>query len=695
VAAIWNEWIWPILQFLIGLNLVVFFHELGHFLLAKRADIRVERFAVGFGPRLVGFRRGETDYCLKAIPFGGYVAMAGQEDFGPQPDATDDPRAFCNKSVGARLSVISAGVVMNVIFAALLFVIVGLVGKQFMAPVVGGVEENMPAAEAKIHWVDPPQGEPAESVGLRAGDRITKIEGDSIILALSRYHVQKFQDVAMAAALADLDETYTFTIERPLDDGTKLTGHAQIGVEKVLRGSVPAFGIAAPSDVVFDELPGVITDSPFRAGDRVVAINGDPVRQAWQIQADLGQLDGDPVTVTVQRGDEKRDVQLPPVLLGGDEHQMIILDSGQRYYGRIVDSGPEQVTVHLQNGEKQRIERGDIAGVSAGEPLSILGMVPRLKVAAVKEKLGPFRTSPARRAGLRPGDVIIGYGDRGAPTFRELLEINDQAAGTPTQIVVLRDGKEVATEIAPRIRDHRALIGMTPTVEMAPPYVAGVRSGSVAAEAGIESGMVVEKVNGHTVSSWIDLFRELKQNTGRTLDLTCRRGVRTATAELGPLTEDVFDPAQYAFELPWGRPFKPLTVTIQKRNPVRAIGWGSRETLRMVLSAYVSLRSMVLRNISAKSLTGPVGIGQLAIEAGRESLTDLIYFIAFISAVIAVFNFLPLPVLDGGHALFLLIEKLRGKPLPMKVMNIIQTVGLVLLIGLFIAITWQDISRML
>ena len=86
LAGMWGEWIGPILLLSFGLGMVIFFHELGHFLAARWAGIKVERFALGFGPRLFGIVRGETDYCVKALPLGGYVKMLGQEDFAPLKD---------------------------------------------------------------------------------------------------------------------------------------------------------------------------------------------------------------------------------------------------------------------------------------------------------------------------------------------------------------------------------------------------------------------------------------------------------------------------------------------------------------------------------------------------------------------------------------------------------------------------------
>ena len=89
IGGLWAQWLWPILLLVFGLGGVIFFHEFGHFFVAKLVGIKVERFAIGFGPRLLGFSIGETDYCIKILPLGGYVKMLGQDDLNPLEEQAD------------------------------------------------------------------------------------------------------------------------------------------------------------------------------------------------------------------------------------------------------------------------------------------------------------------------------------------------------------------------------------------------------------------------------------------------------------------------------------------------------------------------------------------------------------------------------------------------------------------------------
>jgi len=127
----------------------IFIHEFGHFLMGKLAGVRVEKFSIGLGPRLFGIKRGETDYCLSLVPFGGYVAFAGEEKEGEA-----EPYEFKGKPPGVRARIIVAGVTMNFVAAFLIVYILFGIGAQMPAPCVGGLLEGMPAEKAGLQKGD-------------------------------------------------------------------------------------------------------------------------------------------------------------------------------------------------------------------------------------------------------------------------------------------------------------------------------------------------------------------------------------------------------------------------------------------------------------------------------------------------------------------------------------------------------------
>jgi len=724
VVSLWSEWVWPILQFLIGLSVVVSVHELGHFLVAKWVGIKVERFALGFGPNLLAFTRGETEYCLKIIPLGGYVKMLGQEDFKPlTEDDKPDPRAYSSKSIGARFAVIAAGVVMNVILAAILFVIVGMVGMEFRAPVVGQAAPTYPAAKVLLYWrleetpaqsATQPASQPAFEKGLRGGDRILQIGGRE---------VTRFRDVSMVAALADFGEKVPVVVERTDEAGRKWIGQGYIGVKTDPTRGILAFGMSPADDVVFAKDKKVISDSPFESGDRLVAIDGKPVEHSWQIEGIEKTLNGRPVKVTVERKGENRSFDVQPTLRTGAK--VIWLADGRRIHGYELpqeEDKPDKRRIEPADGgavievAKIEVAKDDIVGGAGKELLDILGMIPRVKVDAV------VGGGPADDAGLKPSDVITDYAERGPPTFDQLREINKKYVGQETAIQVLRGRERHTFRIQPKSSGDSYVIEVTVEPELSRAHLAGVREGSPAARAGLVAGDVVRKVNGREVETWIDVFSALRELDGREvvrrvngqevetrigiysmpeLDgrkvvLTIERRGRLSEVSLGTLSESVFDPGDYHLSVLGGAVFlKPLMVTVRKGNPLSAVAWGVEETRYFIVITYGTIRALLRNTASTKSVTGPVGIGRAAVGLGREKgLIDFVYFMAFISAVVAVMNFLPWPVLDGGHAVFLLIEKIRRKPLPVKVMNAIQMAGLAVILLVFVLITWQDILRL-
>lgn len=153
-----------IFAFIIVLGVLVFFHELGHFLVARLCGVGVEIFSLGFGPRLVGKTVGRTDYRISGVPLGGFVKMVGEEP-DAEIDPADLPLSFTHKSVLKRIIIVAAGPLFNLVLAVLIFFGIFVVtGSYILEPVVGTVNE----------------GTPARTAGLQEGDRITRIDGRAI-----------------------------------------------------------------------------------------------------------------------------------------------------------------------------------------------------------------------------------------------------------------------------------------------------------------------------------------------------------------------------------------------------------------------------------------------------------------------------------------------------------------------------------
>jgi len=149
-----------LLSFVVVLGVLIFFHEFGHFLIARLFGVGVEKFSLGFGPRLIGKKIGRTDYRISAIPLGGYVKMVGEE-----PDAevapADIPISFTHKHVAKRMCIVAAGPVFNILLAIIIFLGIFMIsGAMILKPSVGTVKE----------------GSPALAAGIKAGDLITAID---------------------------------------------------------------------------------------------------------------------------------------------------------------------------------------------------------------------------------------------------------------------------------------------------------------------------------------------------------------------------------------------------------------------------------------------------------------------------------------------------------------------------------------
>lgn len=218
-----------VLSAVVVLGILIFVHELGHFLFAKLFGVGVEKFSLGFGPRIIGKQIGETEYRVSAFPLGGYVKMVGEGTDEELPEA-DQERSFAAKPPLKRMIIVAAGPIFNLVFAYLVFIVVCMIGIPSPTSMIGEVLKDKPAARA----------------GLKAGDRITAIDGKS---------VTRWSD--MANLIADSGgKPLVLTIQR--NGGTftvKVT--PEIRTAKNLLGeqvTSPAIGVAVSKEVVTDKL---------------------------------------------------------------------------------------------------------------------------------------------------------------------------------------------------------------------------------------------------------------------------------------------------------------------------------------------------------------------------------------------------------------------------------------------------------
>src|SRR4029453_1811673 len=210
VAAAGLAFGWPVLVVILGIVVMIFLHELGHYVTAKWAGMKVTEFFIGFGPKIWSFRRGETEYGLKVVPAGAYVRIIGMNTLD-EVDPVDEPRTYRQKSFPKRLLVVSAGSLMHFAQAfVLLVILLGVVG----FPGRGGAPPPARAPAWQINTVE--DDSPAQAAGLKEDDLVVAVNGQP---------VSHFDELSDALARFDVGDEVQLTVER---DGVERTVDATL-----------------------------------------------------------------------------------------------------------------------------------------------------------------------------------------------------------------------------------------------------------------------------------------------------------------------------------------------------------------------------------------------------------------------------------------------------------------------------------
>ena len=439
-----------ILTAVVVLGVLIFVHELGHFLVAKRSGVGVLKFSLGFGPKLIGIKRGETEYLLSAFPLGGDVKMIGEDPGDESAEAADLKRSFSRKGVGTRARIILAGPAANLLLpVAIFWGIFTFAGQPYFLPIVGTPEKDSPAAQA----------------GLAAGDEVKALDGRPIA---------RWEEIK-AAVQASSGRALRLTLVRSGQTVEMSVTPRAMKTRDVFGQEIEAWDLGLHpllSTRIGQVLPGqVAQQAGLQIRDRIVALDGTPVAEWEQLAKAIHASPGRAVRLTVERGGQRFDVTVTP-----------------------------QPT-------KQRTATGE-------------------------EEIG--------------------------------------------------------------------LIGIGPAPE-----------------------------------------------------------------------------SQY-----------------RRLNPLAALTAGLKNTVDLSVLIVQGFVKLVEGKISPKTIGGPILIGQMAGEVAQRGPVELLSFTALLSINLAILNLLPIPILDGGHLMFSLIEWFRGKPVSLRKREIAQQVGLVLLVGLMIFAFYNDISRL-
>jgi regulator of sigma E protease len=296
-----------VIWWLVLIGVMIMIHELGHFWAARYFDVKVETFSFGFGPRLFGFRRGDTDYRFSALLFGGYVRMTGQE---PGDENTADPRSYLAKPRWQRAIIAFAGPFMNLVLA------VGLLTGLFMVKYQKVADEDM---RAVIGHVTPDS--PAAKGGLQDGDRIVKLDGKNN---------PTWEDVDLKQ-IAGANQPMYLTIER---NGKRFDTTVVPTVSETTGGGYVGWDERGEVEIAAVE-PGYPADKAgLKKGDVLVVVNGQPIHSGTKFQEMTRSSGGKPIQIEFQRNGVDQTVTVQPVYakLDGPARWMVGVTEEQKLH---------------------------------------------------------------------------------------------------------------------------------------------------------------------------------------------------------------------------------------------------------------------------------------------------------------------------------------------------------------------------
>ncbi len=562
----------------------IFVHELGHFLAAKKRGLKVERFSIGFGPRIWGWTSKDgVDYRISLFPLGGYVALPQMADMSAVEGATqDDSEKLPKIGYADKMIVAVMGATFNVLLAIVLACILWAFGRPEPvgdnSPVVGYVETEISLTPkgAKVP-------SPAAKADLHLGDRIIAVDGKT---------VANFMEIRAAVALGlgrdEAGPVVSFTVER--------------------------YGATLPEPVVVHPL---LVDADG---------NGDTLRV-------VGFSGAQPVYVDVDDGSRS-----PAARSGMKTGDRILALNGteifsfEHFKDYLASAGDRPLSVKVE-----REENGSVT-------TPVLAIVP--EVVAVTHPLLALEfkeNGVARRVEFVP--------------VPENPELTKKALSAPRTKLMVREGVSEDSEYAAALATGSILTG-----------VSGSGHSTVQNTANFDA--VIAESKNLSAGAPVTLYFENGKSASNI-------ALKDAAFSLVPVET---------------KPFIGIGLQRKMTNVRRAPWVYVGDSFSSTISTLQSLLSPK-SDVNLKHLTGVIGISRLYYGISQNILSVL-WFTLVVNVNLAVMNLLPLPVLDGGHMVYATLEKIRGRPLPRRFVEILQTSFVILLFGTMAFVIWRDLSRL-
>ncbi len=647
-----------ILYVAVGLGLVIFFHELGHFAVAKWCGVYVERFSIGFGPILWSVKRGETEYALSAVPFGGYVKMLGQDDMDPSQLTSEeiarDPRSYSNKTVGQRMAIISAGVIMNLITGCIFYMVAFRMGVDAQPAQVGALTIGMPA------W----------QKGLQPGDTLTRLNGREL---------QVFADIMRGATLSRGDlkvegvrpngETFDYQITPDKSGLRRIMGISPMQLRSL---TVAGREISKTEKVsVEPDSAASRASTPFQEGDRVLSVNGTKPDSYFQLLELQARRRAETLEYEVERAGKPMTISVPPMKF---KHLGLWFEIEK--IAALQEGSPAE-KAKLQVGDKITNVNGKDVGTEIN-PLFLADYFESLAGQQVEVQVKRFVDgSPDKQ------NVKVMLVPTNAPAWIEQPDLE----GSPLSIPSIGLAYHLTSVVSKVVADS-------------PAAKAGVVQGATLKSMSFESAEPTFKFpqeEGSNVVQFTDAKKNVPlRNMASALWMMQRVPKVSVTLEF---TDEKMKPSKLTPEpiadehyLPSrGVIHEPLIKNLIADNWGDAFSMGVNYTQGTVLDNYLTLRGLFSGDLSVKNLRGPIGIATAAFEVSQDGISKLLLFLGFLSMNLAVLNFLPIPLLDGGHMVFLLWEGVtRRRPHP-RVLEYAQICGFVFVVGLMLFVICLDV----